>query len=147
MKQTAFRVGGVLLGLYLAWAIALGYYSTHRVIWDAESHSFLDVAVVPTLNDPSLSALRALGGPHWQKALDQNGGPLVRTLVGLGPLRALRVHGGSGLAWFHSFAVTAHYHVHAWFRNGTAVFRIALEKHGLSWRVTRLAIARKTGRS
>ncbi|MHB8253029.1 MAG: hypothetical protein ACYDEV_04885 [Acidiferrobacter sp.] len=147
MKKTTLRIGGILLGLYLAWAVALGYYSTHRVIWNAQSRDFLDIAVVPTLNDPSLSAFRTLASARWQKTLDHDGKPLVKTLVALGPLYAFHVHGSSGLAWLHNFTIAAHYRIHAQFQQGAAVFRIALKKRHASWKITQLTVVRKTSLS
>jgi len=147
VKQTTLRIGGILLGLYLAWAIALGYYSTHKVIWSAQSRDFLDIAVVPILNDPSLPAFRALASPRWQKALNQNGKPLVQTIVALGPLRAFRVRGGPSLAWFHHFTVAAHYRLRAQFHKGIAVFHVTLKKHRASWHITQLTISIKPDHS
>ena len=144
MKKATLRMGGTLLGLYLAWAVVLGYYSTHRVIWNEQSRDFLDMAIVPALNDPSLSAFRALGSPNWQKTLKSSGKPLVQALVSLGPLHAFHVRGGANLAWFHHFTIAARYQIRAKFQKGTAIFRVALAKHHASWQITQLTIIHKT---
>ncbi len=139
-------MSGILLGLYLGWVVGIGYYSAHRAIWNAQSRSFLHMALIPVLNDPSVFAFHALADPRWRKALNRDGRPLVSQLTELGPLQASQLRGGAELAWFHKFAIVAHYRLRGRFRNGTGLFRIVLIKRHGAWRIAELRIVSK-GRS
>lgn len=137
----ALRGAGLLLVLYLGWVVVIGYFSTQRMAWNTQSRDFLNAALIPVLNDPSIFAFRALADRRWREELNREGGPLTRTLIHLGPLQAFRVRGGAELLWRHDPAIVARYRLFARFRRGTAVFQIAFVRHHGSWRVSQLRIA------
>jgi len=118
----ALRVGGLLLRAVLGWVVVIGYSSTRRMTWDTQSRDFLNTALIPVLNDPSVFALRALADRGWRKELVRRARPLTRRLRQLGPLQAFRVRGGAELLWGHDLAIVARYRLFARFRRTTAVF-------------------------
>lgn len=142
MKKFVPRMGGLLLVLYLGWVMGIGYYSTHRTIWTAESRHFLDRALVPILNDPSVFAFHALADHAERQGLNRDGRALVHELTELGPLRAFQVRGGAELVWSHGPTISARYHLRAHFQRGAALFRIALVKRHGSWLISTLQITR-----
>lgn len=146
VKKMALRVGGLLLALFLVWVVVIGYFSTQRMTWDTQSRDFLNTALIPVLNDPSVFALRALADREWRKELVRRARPLTRRLRRLGPLQAFRVRGGAELLWRHDLTIVARYRLLARFRRATVVFRVALIKPHHSWRVSQLRIVHE-GRS
>lgn len=146
IKTMMLRAAGLLLVFYVGWVVVIGYCSTQRMTWNIQSRDFLNAALIPVVNDPSVFAFRALADPRWREELNREGGSLTRTLTHLGPLQAFRVRGGTELLWRHDLTIAAHYHLFARFRGGTAVFQVALIKHHNSWRISQLRIMHE-GRS